>query len=174
MGKPCSAWRWVMQFQAGAEKWQLRLPLSVNALYYVNQSHYRHRNWATKYCRWEMMFIVWTVYASLTATLPNLSDPTVFYCKRTWNTQIRPDYCNISTASKFLPKEDDGTQNKASQIMTEKGNAPLSGKRKMNFVCVWLHRSNMYSKICFDKCDSSCHVLERAAGPVCASRPLRF
>jgi hypothetical protein len=32
-GKPCSAWRWIMQFQPGGEKWQLRSSLSVNILY---------------------------------------------------------------------------------------------------------------------------------------------
>jgi hypothetical protein len=31
--KTCSAWRWVMQFQPGPRKWQLRSTLSVKALY---------------------------------------------------------------------------------------------------------------------------------------------
>lgn len=33
--KACEAWRWVMQFQPGTRKWQLRSTLSVNALYQI-------------------------------------------------------------------------------------------------------------------------------------------
>jgi hypothetical protein len=38
-GKPYSAWRWVMQFQPEAGKWQLRSTLSVNALYRDRAKH---------------------------------------------------------------------------------------------------------------------------------------
>jgi hypothetical protein len=38
-------------------------------IYYVNQKYYL-RQLLTKYCRWETMFIVWTVYASLFAISP--------------------------------------------------------------------------------------------------------
>jgi hypothetical protein len=36
------------------------------------------RQRATKYCRWEIMFIVWTVYASLSVTTPNPLIPLPF------------------------------------------------------------------------------------------------
>jgi hypothetical protein len=54
------------------------------------------RQRATKYCSWEIMFIVWAIYASLPATpsAPLITVP--FYFQRTWNTEFRPDYCNRS------------------------------------------------------------------------------
>jgi hypothetical protein len=41
------------------------------------------------------MFMVWTVYASLSVSSPNPSDPIVFYFLRKWNAQIRQDYCTV-------------------------------------------------------------------------------
>jgi hypothetical protein len=49
----------------------------------------------TKYCRWEIMFLVWTVYASLSATPPTPFDPIPFSFYHTWNAQIRFDYCTV-------------------------------------------------------------------------------
>jgi hypothetical protein len=40
---------------------------------------YELRQRATKYCRREMILKVWTLYASLSATPPNPSDPIAFY-----------------------------------------------------------------------------------------------
>jgi hypothetical protein len=37
------------------------------------------RQQATKYCCWEIMFIIWTGYASLYAAPPNPSDHCAFY-----------------------------------------------------------------------------------------------
>jgi hypothetical protein len=37
------------------------------------------RQRATKYCRWEIMFVVWTVYASLSATHSHPFDPLALY-----------------------------------------------------------------------------------------------
>jgi hypothetical protein len=52
---------------------------------------------ATKYCCWEIMFIVWTVHASLSAAPPPLWTH-AFYFQRTSDVQISPDY---STSSAF-------------------------------------------------------------------------
>jgi hypothetical protein len=60
------------------------------------------RQRATKYCRWEIMFVVWTVYASLSATPPKPSEPLVLCFWRTWNAQIRAGYCKRVTLIGFL------------------------------------------------------------------------
>jgi hypothetical protein len=53
------------------------------------------RQRATMYCRWEIMFIVWTVYAFLFATAPTPSHPLAFYLYRISSAQIRPDYSTL-------------------------------------------------------------------------------
>jgi hypothetical protein len=40
---------------------------------------YKLRQRATKYCHWEIMFTVWTLYASLSTSPTNPSDPLAFY-----------------------------------------------------------------------------------------------